>query len=272
MRDKPGVGRAIAHRGGSGLFKGSVDKVLDCRAVSRPGRSVGKSEETSDEANPHEVNPTRYDQRVTAHYFSESPGGPFERRRLAVELAGRSVTVSTAGGIFSPDGVDRGTAVLLKHAPDPAPEGHLLDIGCGWGPMALSMALLSPGATVWAVDVNDRSRTLCAENAAALGLENLRVRAPDEVPSGTRFSTIWSNPPIRVGKDVLHELLELWLPRLDHSGQAQLVVAKKLGADSLLTWIRSMLAAVGDDFEADRPLTEKGFRLLRVLRKADAPD
>lgn len=178
------------------------------------------------------------------------------------------MTVSTAGGIFSPEGVDKGTAVLLKHVPDPAPTGHLLDIGCGWGPIALTMAMRSPKATVWAVDVNERSRTLCAENAAALGLENVQVMAPEEVPSAVRFDTIWSNPPIRVGKKVLHELLELWLPRLAEDTEAWMVVQKNLGADSLLTWIRSMLASVGEDLSADRPETDKGFRLLRVRRSA----
>lgn len=205
----------------------------------------------------------------SSHYFSASPDTPFERRDLQVELAGRRVTVNTAGGIFSPEGVDKGTAVLLKHVPDPAPSGHLLDIGCGWGPIALTMAMRSPEATVWAVDVNERSRTLCAENAAALGLENVWVMSPEEVPSAVRFDTIWSNPPIRVGKKVLHELLELWLPRLADDAEAWMVVQKNLGADSLLTWIRSMLAAVGEDFAADRPETDKGFRLLRVVRSAE---
>lgn len=204
----------------------------------------------------------------SSHYFSAAPDTPFERRRLDVELAGRAVTVSTAGGIFSPEGVDKGTAVLLRHVPDPSSSGHLLDIGCGWGPITLTMAMKSPGATVWAVDVNERARRLCAENAGALGLTNVHVMAPEEVPSGVRFDTIWSNPPIRVGKAVLHELLELWLPRLADDADAWLVVQKNLGADSLLTWIRSMLASVGEDFTADRPETDKGFRLLRVRRSS----
>lgn len=183
-----------------------------------------------------------------------------------MSLAGQQVSVSTSGGIFSPEGIDKGTAVLLNHVPPPPERGHLLDVGCGWGPLTLTLAMRSPKATVWAVDVNERARTLCAENAAALGLDNIQVMAPEDVPSGTRFGAVWSNPPIRVGKKVLHELLELWLPRLDEGGEAWLVVQKNLGADSLLTWMRSMLAAVGDDFEADRPHTDKGFRLLRVQR------
>lgn len=236
--------------------------------VGAPRGSEGAQTDTSSaEVNPHEFYYTRYDQQVTSHYFSETPEVPFQRRRLDVELAGRPVSVSTSGGIFSPEGIDKGTAVLLKHVPSPPEEGHLLDVGCGWGPLTLTLAMLSPEATVWAVDVNERARTLCRENAAALGLGNVRVVAPEEVPSGTRFNTIWSNPPIRVGKKVLHELLELWLPRLQDGGQAWLVVQKNLGADSLLTWMRSTLATIGDDFEADRPQTDKGFRLLRVRRR-----
>ncbi|MDO5492761.1 MAG: methyltransferase [Nesterenkonia sp.] len=200
------------------------------------------------------------------HYFTSAPGSPMRRREVDVVLDGRRTSVVTANGIFSPDGIDRGTEVLLRRSPDPASSGHLLDIGCGWGPVALTMAMRSPAATVWAVDVNERARLLCRENADRLGLENLEVMSPEEVPSGVRFDTIWSNPPIRVGKQVLHELLQLWLPRLAEDSEAWLVVAKNLGADSLLTWIRSMLAAVGEDFTVDRPDTEKGFRLLRVAR------
>ncbi len=201
----------------------------------------------------------------SSHYFS-APEGPFSRRRINVELAGRQVEVSTSAGIFSPEAVDKGTQVLLREVPAPAASGQLLDIGCGWGPLALTMAMLSPDATVWAVDINERARVLCAENAAALGLENVRVCAPEEVPAGQRFATIWSNPPIRIGKPALHELLELWLPRLDEGGEAWLVVQKNLGADSLLTWMTSMLAVVGEDFSAERTASSKGFRILRVAR------
>ena len=202
-------------------------------------------------------------QMESSHYFS-SPDGPFVPRQVEVELAGRRVSVSTAGGVFSPDGVDKGTAVLLRQVPQPAAAGNLLDIGCGWGPMTLTMAMLSPQATVWAVDVNERARALCAQNAAALGLENVRVAAPKEVPGDLEFATIWSNPPIRVGKPVLHQILSGWLPRLAPQGQGWLVVQKNLGADSLQRWLA---AELGEGFSVDRPETSKGFRLLRVERR-----
>lgn len=202
-------------------------------------------------------------QMESSHYFS-SPEGPFVPRQIEVELAGRRAAVSTAGGIFSPEGVDKGTAVLLREVPEPAAEGNLLDIGCGWGPMTLTMAMLSPQATVWATDVNERARSLCAQNAAALGLNNVKVAAPDEVPAELEFATIWSNPPIRVGKAVLHQILGGWLPRLAPQGQAWLVVQKNLGADSLQKWLAAELP---EAFSVDRPETSKGFRLLRVERR-----
>lgn len=151
------------------------------------------------------------------HYFSETPETEFKPRPVQVELAGRKVTVTTANGIFSPSGIDKGTAILLQEAPEPRGE-RLLDIGCGWGPITLTLAMLAPQAQVHAVDVNSRSISLTERNAAALGLPNVTVGTPDSVDPELRFDTIWSNPPIRVGKEVLHEILLTWLPRLAPEG------------------------------------------------------
>jgi len=200
----------------------------------------------------------------SAHYFSATPAGPFTRKPLTVELAGTTHTLQTSGGIFSPDGIDKGTAVLLAEAPSPAPTGNLLDIGCGWGPIALTLALRAPHATVYAVDVNERCITLTNENAALLGLGNLVASTPGQVDPELRFDTIWSNPPIRIGKDELHGLLKLWLPRLAPGGSAWLVVQKNLGSDSLQRWLSTELDA---SFTVSRESTSKSFRILRV-RKA----
>jgi 16S rRNA G1207 methylase RsmC len=200
----------------------------------------------------------------SAHYFSASPAGPFTRKPLTVELAGTKRTLQTAGGIFSPDGIDKGTAVLLAEVPAPSPTGNLLDIGCGWGPIALTLALRAPQAKVYAVDVNERCVTLTNENAALLGLGNVVASMPDAVDPELRFDTIWSNPPIRIGKDELHSLLMLWLPRLAPGGSAWLVVQKNLGSDSLQRWLS---AELDDSFTVTRESTAKSFRILRV-RKA----
>jgi 16S rRNA G1207 methylase RsmC len=200
------------------------------------------------------------------HYFA-TPSGQVRTRPLTVTLAGREVEVLTADGVFSADRLDLGTRVLLREVPDPPTEGDLLDLGCGWGPIALTLALRSPRATVWAVDVNERSVGLTAATARRLGLTGVRAMTPDQVPDDVTFATIWSNPPIRVGKQELHGLLLRWLPRLAPGGCAYLVVQRHLGADSLQTWLAQTLADRADGpFEVLRAGSAKGYRVLRVSR------
>ena len=196
------------------------------------------------------------------HYFTAHPASAAERRELSVRLAGRDLPVEVASGVFSGDGLDRGTAVLLGKAPDPPPNGTFLDLGCGWGPIALTLALLSPAAQVYAVDVNERALDLLRRNATRHALGGITVCAPDGIPPDVRFDLIWSNPPIRIGKAALHELLQRWLPRLAPQGQAYLVVAKHLGAQSLQDWI----ASTWPELSVTRVAMDKGFRIIRVAR------
>lgn len=197
------------------------------------------------------------------HYFSAQPATADERRTLPVTLAGRNVEVTTAAGVFSGHRLDLGTEVLLREVPDPPEHGDLLDLGCGWGPIALTMAMLAPEATVWAVDVNDRALDLVRVNAAALGLSGVRAVRPEEVPDDVRFAALWSNPPIRVGKQALHGLLRSWLVRLDAGASAHLVVQRNLGSDSLARWLDGEL---GPALSTSRLASAKGFRVLRVTR------
>lgn len=199
------------------------------------------------------------------HYFSSSPSGDAVLRTINVRLAGRDLAVTTAGGMFSPDRVDIGTQVLLGNTPAPPPGGDFLDLGCGWGPISMTLALESPHATVWAVDVNERALDMVRRNAEAHGLTNIKAVRPDEVPDDVRFRTIWSNPPIRVGKNELHSMLLRWLPRLDLGSDAWLVVARNLGSDSLQRWLQTEMP---DDFAISRATTSKGFRILRVRRRS----
>jgi 16S rRNA G1207 methylase RsmC len=195
-----------------------------------------------------------------AHYF-RTPDGVAVRRSILVTLAGRDVEVETAAGVFSADRLDLGTRVLLREVPAPPAAGDLLDLGCGWGPLALTLGMLAPAATVWAVDVNDRARELTGRNAARLGVTNVRTARPDDVPDDVRFRAVWSNPPIRVGKAELHGMLARWLPRLTDDGTAWLVVQRNLGADSLHAWLRENL-----DADVVRTGSAKGYRVLRVGR------
>lgn len=204
-----------------------------------------------------------------SHYFDVDPAAPDTPRALTVRLRGREVAVTTSGAVFSGGRLDLGTSVLLREVPAPPPRGHLLDLGCGWGPVALAMALEAPRATVWAVDVNARARDLTAANAQAAGATGVRAVAPDDVPDDVRFDAIWSNPPIRIGKPALHALLLRWLPRLAPEAEAHLVVQRHLGGDSLQQWLADTLPAhLGEGTVVERHGSAKGFRVLRVVAPA----
>ena len=194
------------------------------------------------------------------HYFSNEPTGDFKPKTIEVTLADRRVKVQTAGSIFSPDHVDTGTKVLLSKLELAPEDGDILDIGCGWGPISLALAMYRPNATIWAVDVNQRAVELTRKNAASLGLTNVKAMLVDEVPAGLTFDAIWSNPPIRVGKEVLHEILKVWLNRMKTGAFAYLVVQKNLGSDSLLKWLQDTFY----NFESTRLSTDKQFRVLEV--------
>jgi 16S rRNA (guanine1207-N2)-methyltransferase len=197
-------------------------------------------------------------------YFSAQPASEPGFRPIKVRLAGQVHELTTANGIFSPERIDAGTEVLLSHVPAPPPGGNLLDLGSGWGPIALSLAIHSPHATIWAVDVNERALDLVRRNAAKLGLDNVNASLPSDVPEDIRFMTIWSNPPIRVGKNELHDLLERWLPLLEPESDAWLVVQRNLGSDSLHRWLQSTFPI---NFTFTRAATSKGYRVLRGKRR-----
>jgi 16S rRNA (guanine1207-N2)-methyltransferase len=197
------------------------------------------------------------------HYFSASPGSAHIEQTLTVDIQGTPMTVTSASGTFSSDGLDRGTRVLLESVPTPPQSGVLVDVGCGWGPISLALATASPHAKVIAVDVNERARELAAQNASAHQLSNIEVLAPEDFPHDVQIDCVWSNPPIRIGKQALHDLLTAWLNRLAPAGVAYLVVAKKLGSDSLQKWLNDGGAG---SFTCERIGTDKGFRVLRVAR------
>jgi 16S rRNA G1207 methylase RsmC len=199
------------------------------------------------------------------HYFSQEPSSPLKPKTIQIPVAGEMVDVTTASGTFSPAQLDFGTEVLIEQM-DLAPvSGNLLDLGCGWGPIALNLAKLRPNTKVWAVDVNTRSVELTQANAKNLGISNIDAVLPVQVPADLRFSGIWSNPPIRIGKKELHELLLVWLPRLEAGGEAYLVVQKNLGSDSLQKWLTEELAT---GFEVSRYTSIKTYRVLKIKKNS----
>nr|WP_202421109.1 methyltransferase [Actinomadura rayongensis] len=194
---------------------------------------------------------------VGDHYFAPRPGLPARPGAVDLVLPDLHLRLATDRGMFSPGRVDPGTRILLETVPPPPPTGHLLDLGAGYGPIALTMAARSPQASVWGVDVNERALDTARCNASTAGLDNVRFILPDEADPGVRYAALWSNPPIRIGKAALHDLLGTWLPRLSPGATAHLVVQKHLGADSLHRWLDA-------SYPTERIASRANYRVLAV--------
>ena len=199
------------------------------------------------------------------HYFSHSPSTPSRPHEVQLRLPDLNLSLIADRGVFAARAVDPGTVELLRHVPQPPPTGNLLDLGCGYGAIACALGLRSPKATVWALDVNERALSLTAENAARAGAANVRAVTASDVPADVTFAGIWSNPPIRVGKEALHDLLRAWLVRLDADGAAWLVVHHHLGGDSLRDWL------TGEGWGTSKVASRKGYRILRVSPRSKQP-
>ncbi len=194
------------------------------------------------------------------HYFSADPSVEFKRAPVRAEVWGRTLDLTSGSGVFAQGRLDVGTAILFRETEPPAAQRYL-DLGCGYGVIGLALAEAVPGSVVRAVDVNERAVLLANENAAALGVtERFAAVTPERVPADETYDEIWSNPPIRIGKDALHELLLTWLPRLAPGGRAVLVVGKNLGADSLQRWLGEQ------GWPTQRLASAKGFRVLETRR------
>jgi 16S rRNA (guanine1207-N2)-methyltransferase len=201
---------------------------------------------------------------VSQQYFAEHPAARRRPGSVHVVTPDLHLELETDSGMFSPSRLDPGTRLLLETVPPPPASGSLLDLGCGYGPLALVLAARSPGAVVWAVDVNTRALELCARNAERAGLANVRCVAPGDPALPGAFALIWSNPPIRIGKAALHALLAAWLGRLAAGGAAYLVVQRNLGSDPLQRWLEDA------GWPTERIAARSGYRVLRVASAAGA--
>jgi 16S rRNA (guanine1207-N2)-methyltransferase len=192
------------------------------------------------------------------HYFEAQPLAAHRPGLVRVVLPDVYLELDTDSGVFSPGRLDPGTRLLLEEAPGPPTSGDILDLGCGYGPIACVLAARSPGSVAWAVDVNERALGLCARNAARAGLGNVRCVTPSAPEIPRHFAGIWSNPPVRIGKAALHDLLLSWLARLAPGARASLVIGRNLGADSLHSWLEKQ------GWPVTRLAARSGYRLLVV--------
>ena len=188
----------------------------------------------------------------------------FPETLVRLSLSDLDVELTTEPGLFSHRRVDTGTQVLLEHAPKPPTAGQLLDLGCGYGPIAVALALRAPEATVWAVDIDDRALQATSKNARRAGATSIVTSTPRAIPPGLSFSAVYSNPPTRIGKAARLSLLTYWLARLESRAYGYLVVKKDAGADSLAC----SLDRAG--FVTKKLVAKRGYSVLQAARDRGA--
>lgn len=208
----------------------------------------------------------------SSQYFSRSPAVDSDEREIGLSLADLELRFTTDRGVFSNNRIDAGTRLLLQEAPHPTSSmTNVCDLGCGYGPIAVSLAKRSPTSAVWAVDLNERAVALTARNGALNDCADIHAVVVDadgsaldgtpadiEALANTRFDGMWSNPSIRIGKPAMHRMLTIWLDRLTPDGTAWLVVQRHLGADSLADWMTEQ------GWATSRVCSRAGYRLLEV--------
>ncbi|MGM0122911.1 16S rRNA (-N2)-methyltransferase [Enterococcus sp. AZ194] len=200
---------------------------------------------------------------MTNHYYTEQPDVAHNIEKWSFELKGKQFQFMTDSGVFSRDTVDYGSRVLIDAFTwDELPKGTILDVGCGYGPIGLSLSYASE-FPVEMIDVNQRAVGLATGNATQNGLQQIDVHQSNiyETLHQKEYAAIVSNPPIRAGKKVVHEILTGAHPLLKVGGTLTVVIQKKQGAPSAE---KKMLETFGN---VEIVTKDKGYYVLKSIKE-----
>lgn len=193
------------------------------------------------------------------HYYTSKPTSESNRETWETKIEGKKFTYTTDSGVFSKNRIDVGSEVLMTTAAEVKfPEGNLLDVGCGYGPIGIYLGQMFPDRQIEMVDVNERALELAELNAAANNVSNVKIYSSNlfEQVENKQFAGILSNPPIRAGKKVVHQILETAYDHLVEGGQLLIVIQKKQGAPSAKKKMEEVFGNV------ERINLDKGFWIL----------
>ena len=192
---------------------------------------------------------------MAEHYYSQNPNAEHDEQQVIFEVLGRQLHCTTDAGVFSRDGLDMGTRILLESLP--ALQGRILDLGCGWGPVGAAVGSAYPETEIVMTDVNERAAELAKRNLAANGVKNARVVTGDGYASVEgSFSAILLNPPIRAGKQLIYALFADARNYLEDDGALYIVIRKQQGAESAEKYLKTLYGDV------ERIAREKGYWVL----------
>ena len=190
------------------------------------------------------------------HYFTASPGSGHRYAEAEYAFRGETLRFLTDAGVFSRGEVDFGTDALLRALPEEM-TGRVLDLGCGWGAVGVSVGKKYPGCRIVMSDVNERALDLARKNAAANGVRADAVQSDGLEKVDGVFDYILTNPPIRAGKQVIYRLFAQSAEKLTENGALYLVIRRQQGAESALKYLKTIFV------EAETVEKSGGFWVIR---------
>jgi len=200
-----------------------------------------------------------------SHYFELDPSLASKEREITYFIDGRTIVLTSDNGVFSKDKIDEGSLALLKVIVPLRLSGNILDLGCGYGPIGLTIALTSPNASLTLADINTRALALCDKNAKALGLSHRVTILHSDIYQNIegQFDSIVVNPPIRAGKIVTYSMYEGALTHLIDGGSLFIVIRKNQGAPSASSYIESLFGNI------ELLKRDKGYYIYRAVKRAN---
>ena len=196
------------------------------------------------------------------HYYTKNPEVKSNRNRIAENLRGKRFQFTTDSGVFSKKEVDFGSKLLIDSFEEPDIEGDIVDAGCGYGPIGISLASEFSNRRFYLLDINERATELATNNAIKNGIHNVTVMASDQLSAvkDKTFASVITNPPIRAGKQVVHGILEEAYQLLKKDGTLWVVIQKKQGAPSAINKLEEMFKHV------DTVVKKKGYYILKAVK------
>ncbi|EON71005.1 class I SAM-dependent methyltransferase [Lysinibacillus sphaericus] len=200
---------------------------------------------------------------MSDHYYTNKPQTESKPRHWTFKLLGHAFSFETDAGVFSKSEVDFGSRVLIETFEMPGIDGTIFDVGCGYGPIGLSIAKANPERTVFMMDINERAVALSQKNAQVNGVQNVRIFVSDGlsvVDNDAKAAAILTNPPIRAGKDTIFRFYDGAYDKLVTSGELWIVIQKKQGAPSTVSYLEEKF------LEVDVVEKKKGYWIIRARK------